>query len=77
MNFDELKGLVELADCDLEEVLDGLVHTHKSQEASAINNGGTDEQLSYLVERMDKTDILENLGIDVEKLSSAGLKVDC
>lgn len=33
----------------VEEVLDGLVHDAKGDEAAAINNAGVDAQLAYLL----------------------------
>jgi hypothetical protein len=49
------------------EDLDDLVHDCKSEEAAAINNGGQDEQIDYLLASgMLVKDVLEKL-VEVEK----------
>ena len=44
--------------------LDAVVHDAKDREATAINNGGINEQLSFLMQRMTETQILQELGIE-------------
>ena len=46
----ELKGLINLSDPDVIEVLDEKVHDAKSHEASTINNQGPYEQVLYILE---------------------------
>jgi hypothetical protein len=46
-----------------QSILDELVHELKSEEASSLNNEGTDAQLAYIVEAMGENayDILTQL----------------
>lgn len=67
MNADQLKKLIDrlqvtIGDEDLSIRLDDLVHELKSKEASAINNGGVYEQVSYILEQQGEEGIrtLEN-----------------
>lgn len=46
---DQLAGMVGISPAALDTALDSLVHDKKSQEAARINNGGTLEQLQYLL----------------------------
>ncbi len=46
-NFKELESALD--QCDL---LDDLVHDLKSNEGSAVNNGGTVEQIAYIREAL-------------------------
>ena len=46
---DQLAGMVGISPAALDIALDSLVHDKKSQEAARINNGGTLEQLQYLL----------------------------
>jgi hypothetical protein len=43
------------------QCLDELVHELKSLEASAINNGGAHEQISYIVESMGQKETIAKL----------------
>jgi hypothetical protein len=44
-----------------ESDLDSLVHDLKSSEASAINNGGMDGQLQYIIEQLGPTDAMAKI----------------
>lgn len=48
-DVERLLTLIEEHDLP-EEALDDLVHDAKSREASVLNNGGLEEQLTYLLD---------------------------
>ena len=62
MNFDELRYAITTNHFGPDD-LDPIVHDVLSQQATEINNGGMDEQLTFLIQRMGKDDILKRLDI--------------
>ena len=64
-------ALLVAGNCTRQEDLDDLVHDVASKRASAINNGGPQEQAEFLLEHLSVKDIRAELGIREDELYSS------
>ncbi|MBE3144540.1 MAG: hypothetical protein IMZ61_11545 [Planctomycetes bacterium] len=62
-NSDTIQTLVAHAQQNhlTEPNLDELVHDLKSKEASSINNGGIQEQITYIIEQLGPTEAMAEI----------------
>jgi len=64
MRFAEFKKKIQSSSVCVQEDLDNMVHDVLSEEATAINNGGIDEQLSFLLKHYTQDELCAEFNVD-------------